>query len=56
MARKPVFEDFRHIGIIGVLDKTDDDVWYIDVDGTVYELEDILTKLAGNLIEIKCDM
>lgn len=56
MASKPKFEDFRHIGIVGVVDKTDDDVWYIDVDGTPYELEDILVKMAGNMVEIKCDM
>ena len=56
MAQKPKFEDYRHIGIVGVLDKTDDNVWYIDIDGDAYELEDILSRMAGNIVEIKCDM
>lgn len=54
---KPKYETYKHIGVVGILSKTDDEVpmWYIDVDGDTYLLEDILSQMKDELIEIKCD-
>lgn len=51
------YEEYKHIGVVGILDKTDDEdaKWYIDVDGDYYDVEELLNKMAGEVIEIKCD-
>lgn len=54
---KVKYEEYKHIGIIGMLCKTDDEdgQWYIDINGEIYMLDDILTKMNNEIIEIKCD-
>lgn len=51
------YEEYKHIGIVGLLCKTDDEnpKWYIDVDGSYYDVEELLNKMTNEVIEIKCD-
>lgn len=53
---KDKFEYTKHLDVVGLLDVTDDNQFYIDVDGQPYALDDILAKITGHQIQIKSDI